>query len=300
LHSAGLDNVSFCNYNSIPGPNSELEMFRLNNSENSAEFMARKLNVDNDYFKVLDIPFDQRLENTFSSKDVIINSRLRKDQSIDSLGFDKLNNRQIVGVVHDFFFNSLYNPIEPIVFTFDSLKFNAALINLPEGLSEEAHAKVKDVWKTFFFDLPFDYVLLDELHANMYHEDISLSKVLLIISISIGTISLVGILSLSSLATIKRLKEFAIRKILGADHIQISFLLMREVGVLFIWAVLISIPAILFFMEYWLSRFAIKIGVNFGLILLIEIIICLLTIAFCLINSRRIVNQNPVTVIRES
>lgn len=216
------------------------------------------------------------------------------------MGFDKLNNKVIAGVCSDFYINSLYRPIDPIVFTFDSTKYNTILIDVTNRRKEHALNDLKTIWGSFFYDQEFNFAFMEDTYQSIYAEDISLSKVLLIISLAIGVISLIGILSLSALSCMKRTRELAIRQVFGASRRQVAFLVIKHLGSVFIVSFCISIPVIFFILDYWIPRYSVQLSINIEQVLLIEVVICVVTVLINWINVWKILDLSPATVIREN
>jgi putative ABC transport system permease protein len=74
-----------------------------------------------------------------------------------------------------------------------------------------------------------------------------------------------GLLGLSLYTVAKRTKEIGIRKVLGANIIQITTLITKDYIKLILYAGLIAVPAAYFILQNWLKDYAfhVEIGVWF-------------------------------------
>jgi hypothetical protein len=170
----------------------------------------------------------------------------------------------IVGVVADFHTASFHQPIGPILMAhIPDMEWSMGirLANTGHRISgiTTALAQIAAQWKKINPDTPFTYSFLDENIATLYHQDQQLASVIdaaMLLTISIACMGLIGLIVF---VVEKRRKEIAVRKVLGADVLNIVALLNREIIALVTIALLIASPLAWYGAHRWLQDFAYRI-----------------------------------------
>jgi putative ABC transport system permease protein len=174
---------------------------------------------------------------------------------------DSLKKGQVIGVVKDFHYKSLYDKVEPAVLHIHPDDYWKVAVKIKAGNVSQSVTHVKDVWSKFSPDYPIEYKFLDENFDQMYKAEDKLKTLLWVftgIAIFVGCLGLYG---LATYAAERRKKEIGIRKVLGADVSTIVGLLSKEFMLLVVVAALIAFPAAWLAMNRWLQDFAYRIDV---------------------------------------
>jgi putative ABC transport system permease protein len=111
-------------------------------------------------------------------------------------------------------------------------------------------------------------------------------------------LSCVGLLAMVLLMIQQRVKEIGVRKVLGANVSNISFLISKDFLSLVLIAVLIATPIAWLAMNKWLQEFAYRIEIHwwmFVIVALVALLIAALSIGY---NTVRAAMQNPVKSLR--
>lgn len=209
------------------------------------------------------------------------------------------NDGEIVGVVKDFNYLSLYQSIEPLVLLFSpESNQRFALARISSSNIEETLSFIENTFKEVSPGYPYSYNFLDESFANEYQADIRMGTVFTYFTIIAFIIASLGLFGLATFVTEQKTKEIGIRKVLGADVIQIISLLNKDFLLLVLISFIIAAPAGWYVSEWWLEDFAFRI--NIGPV--IFIISALLTFGVALITvslkSVSIALSNPVDSLR--
>jgi putative ABC transport system permease protein len=237
-----------------------------------------------------------------ATRSVIVNEAFAREYGwTDAIGKripgKNFADHEVIGVVKDFNYISLYTKVEPLAMAMDvkillSGMENISIDNSPvpklfarleAGKISNALQVVESAWKKLNGDEPFEFSFVDENIAAQYRADQNLSKIIGIatgLSIFIGGL---GLYALASLAIQSRVKEISIRKVLGATLQSILVLLSREFVFLISLNILISVPLTLYFMKGWLESFEYRAGISWTIFLaaaLIALSIGILTISF--------------------
>lgn len=188
---------------------------------------------------------------------------------------------RVVGVVKNFHQQSLYNPIEALMF-FTSENNSQALIKI-DGDVETAMAHIEASWNELFPSVPLESQLLDQNFMEEYESDQLRGTLFLGFSMMMIIISGLGLLGLASFTAEQRTKEISIRKVLGANVNGLITLLVKD----FIWLVLVgAVPAFIIsyqLMNRWLQNFEYHIDISlllFVLVLLIVIVMVVFTTGY--------------------
>lgn len=206
----------------------------------------------------------------------------------------------IIGVVKDFHFENLHQPIEPYGFLLNGdadghqyLMARAASEDLPELLRA-----MEQVWQRNVSGEPFEYAFLDEDFQKTYKDDRQMATLIGSFTGIAILISCLGLFGLATFAAEQRTKEIGIRKVLGASVAGITGLLTKDFLKLVLIAIVIACPLAWWMMQKWLDDFAYSIEMQwwmFALAGLVALVIAFLTVSF---QSVRAALSNPVKSLR--
>jgi putative ABC transport system permease protein len=214
----------------------------------------------------------------------------------------------VIGVVKDFHFTSIHNPIEPFIFVVSRNPNTYFYVRISSDDIPATIENVKKVQQDMGNTLPFNYFFFADKLDEMYTAENKLNALFNIFSLMTIFIACLGLLGLTSYVTGQRSKETGLRKIMGARVEQVVWLLNKDFLLLVLISNLISWPLAYYLMDRWLISFAYRM--NFGLSpfvwatvvpfvvsLLITLTIAFITTSFLSIKAA---NANPInTVSRE-
>ncbi|MBN9385627.1 MAG: ABC transporter permease [Chitinophagaceae bacterium] len=240
-------------------------------------------------------------KNYHDEPEIIINQTAVKAMGIkDPVGKTvKLwgQNKQIIGVIKDFHFESLHEPVKPMILLPQNTDSNSRykiLTRIQAGRETEVIAWIRKLYQSFNPGYIFDYRFLDEAYQKQYESEQhvgALSKYFAGLAI---LISCLGLFGLAAFTTQRRQKEIGVRKVVGASTEQIALMLsmgfLRLVGL----AILIAFPIAWWVMNQWLHSFVYRIPLGagvFGVAGASVIFIALLTVSF---QSIRAAVASPV------
>ncbi len=173
----------------------------------------------------------------------------------------------VTGVMQDFHFESLHQPIVPIVFMISQDRNNQVSIKIKSDQQEQVLAYLEEEWANLRPDFPFEPLFVDEGFNRQYVAEAKVKTIFTFFSALAIVISILGLLGLVTFATEQRTREIGIRKVMGAETSNILVLLGRDflklVGIGF----LIAIPISYFGMSSWLEDFAYKTGISWTIFL---------------------------------
>lgn len=178
----------------------------------------------------------------------------------DAIGMDiRLSGRRgtIKGIIKDFHFSSLHEPIGPLVMFTDENELNYFFAKLKPGNPEPALAKLKTIYTGLVPHRPFEYRFIDERFAALYAGEQRIGMVSSVFATFAIIIACLGLLGLVSFAAAQKAKEISIRKVMGATPPGIVLLITRDFTKLVLLALLVALPLSSYIMEnYWMTSFA--------------------------------------------
>ncbi len=211
---------------------------------------------------------------------------------------DAFNSYRIIGVVRDFHYNSLHNPIGPLVILWTETSLNFANIRVNANNIPEAISHIEKVWKEFSPVIPFEYFFLDDVFLSHYDQDKQLSHIFMIFSVFAILIACLGQFGLASFMAERRMREMAVRKVMGARMSNLVLLMLKDflklVGVAF----LLAAPLSVYFLHEWLDTFPYRISLSwlpFAISLLMALAVTVITVSY---HAIRVSNVNPGTVLK--
>ena len=202
----------------------------------------------------------------------------------------------IVGVVKDFNFQSLHNPISPLLMTLEpdwGLIFKIKTADIQGVLSS-----MKTHWDKYNTGETFSYTFMDDLYNKTYSAETKTGTILNIFALLTIFVACLGLFGLATYTAEQRTKEIGIRKVLGASVTQVTGMLSKDFMKLVFIACIISFPLSWWVMNKWLQSFAYRINIGwwvFAIAAIAALLIALITISFQAINAAI---ANPVKSLR--
>lgn len=207
----------------------------------------------------------------------------------------------IAGVVKNFNFESLHNPIKPLGFSpnnFFANKYNYIIARLKTTDYSRTLAAIQKAWATVNPTAIFEYSFLDQDFQRNYEKEARTANIVVWCTGIAILIACLGLFGLAAFSAERRTKEIGIRKVLGASVTNVTFLLSGEFIRLALLAILIASPLAWFGMHRWLQNFAYKVDISWWMFVAaggIAVVIALITVSF---QSIRTALTNPVKSLR--
>ena len=167
----------------------------------------------------------------------------------------------------------------------------------PQNLGESLK-HVEETWSSMITDRPFEYVFLDEHFNDLYKSDAQMSTVVSIVAGLAILIACLGLFGLSAITAEQRIKEISIRKVLGANHLNILFLFSKKFTLLLGTAFVLTSPLTYWVLNEWLQNFAYRIDVSWTAFVLAAIISLFITLLTLTYHAMKTANSNPVEALQ--
>jgi len=276
-------------------------------------YMINNVQMDYNYLEMMNAkllmgrPFNENRQ--LDSNAVIINQSLMKKLEWDDplgkhiyipIGDSAYGDRplRIVGVVKDFNFASLHNPVDPLIISLEPARFRYLNVKINSQNIPAILQMIENKWKEFTSEQPFDYFFQDARFDSFYVAESRMTNLFIYFSVLALFIAATGLFGLALYTTERRTKEIGIRKVFGGTVRQILKLLTKEFVRWVIVANLIAWPLGWYFMHTWLQNFAYQTNIAwwiFVLSALLSLVIAIITVSW---QSIRATMKNPVDALR--
>jgi putative ABC transport system permease protein len=203
----------------------------------------------------------------------------------------------VVGVVKDFNYMSLHQPVAPLTLRYS--QFGKYLsMKVKSSNMQQAISNIEQKWAELAPHRPFLYAFLDESFNTQYEADIKFRKLFTLFSFLAILIACLGLLGLATYSAVQRTKEIGVRKVLGAEVSSIVKLLSIDFIKLVLIAIAVATPFSWYVMDKWLHVYAYQIEISWWIFALaggIALSIALATVSFNAIKAAR---AHPVKSLR--
>ncbi|MDM1367563.1 ABC transporter permease [Myroides marinus] len=270
--------------------------------------------MDYDFFDLFDIKLKEgrALSREFASDS--INNVLLNEKAISMMGlkdpigksFDWNENKvTIVGVVKDFNLFGLNEDYRPMIFLSLDLEegwgsnMSEMSIKINAENAKETMDAIEQVWKKHdISDLPFTYEFVDKRFAKSFDKTIQERNVFMVLNGLVVFIALFGLFSLASFSINSRLKEVAIRKVLGASAESLIKQLTAQYIIYCLLGFGLAVFPSYYFLNKWLSDYAFRIEIGVLPFIICFLIIVVLTLLIVFSRAYKATKINVLKYIK--
>ena len=225
---------------------------------------------------------------------------IEKTRFMEPRDSGKINYLPVIGVVKNFNYESLRNPIGPYILKFqnDNMLWGYITVRLSGQNYSKTISSIEEKWKEFVSNNPLQYYFLDADFELMYKQEKQNAQMAVIFSILAIFIAALGLFGLTSFTVEQRTKEIGVRKAMGSSVTGIYIVISREVVILVSISALIAWPLVYFWAGKWLQNFYYKINLGFFTLVIglaIALGIAVLTISYRILRAARV---NPAQSLK--
>jgi putative ABC transport system permease protein len=261
---------------SVPNRNNNSSGYGMEGRKDET-FLIQTNYIDYDYISTFGMTLveGRSFNESFSGdKDAcIINESAKKDfniQDIEKTRFykpqedGKFRALQVIGVVRNFNFESLRNPIRPYIFNFkdEEVTYGYLSVRLASDNFSSTISQIEKKWKEFTANSPLQYYFLDQDFEQMYVQEKQNARMAVIFSILAIFIASLGLFGLTSFTVEQKTKEIGVRKAMGSSVMGIYFVISREVFILVTVSAVLAWPIIYYIAGKWLESFYYRINLS--------------------------------------
>ena len=214
---------------------------------------VRRLDVGENYPELMELRLiEGRFLNHESVQDqesfVVVNETFIKGLELEE-GYDQFtfrydsNQYSIAGVVEDFHYNHFYDKISPLIIrVVPEEDYRFLSVRTEAGKANSTYETIEASWKEQFPDNPFLGFYQDEIWSWYFNNLRGHGKIMGFMAILSIVLSCMGLFGLVSQNVTFRIKEFSVRKVLGADTMHITKVMNRQFVILLTIAAVIGVP----------------------------------------------------------
>jgi len=199
----------------------------------------------------------------------------------------------VKGVIKDFNFHSLHDPIKGLVL-FPEMRAHSLLVRVSGEHLQRTLAFLESKWASLEPGIPYAAHFLDENYNAIYTAENRLGTVMNLFSAIAIVLACLGLFGLSSYAAKQRVKEIGIRKVLGARLGHLAFLLSASFLRLAAVALVIAFPLAWLVMDRWLADFAYRTAIHWWVFVVAGSAVLVITLATVSIQAVRTALVNPI------
>jgi len=172
----------------------------------------------------------------------------------------------IIGIVKDYRHESVKTPVNPGIFRLHRNKGQMVYYSVKMEAGADASAvvpAVEQLWKETWPGKPFDFFFMDQHYDQQYKSEIHFSRVFTLFAGVAGFIACLGIMGMTLFEANARIKEIGIRKVLGAEVLNIIALLTKDSFRILVFSFMIALPLVYFLSSQWLLDYPEHISFSF-------------------------------------
>jgi putative ABC transport system permease protein len=207
---------------------------------------------------------------------------------------DKRSKFKIVGVVKDFHFETLENPIRPLVMVLMPGNFEGYLtVRLTPYNQDTTIQYLKTVWESYTSAYPFVYYFLDKDRHEHYLAVQVTARIFMLLSIITILMEGLGLFALVSFSYSRRQREIGLQKAMGASELSI---LLHKAGEIVTMVVIASFAAwigVYFLAKEWFHDYAYHVNMNVFFFLTATVIVTLFSLGTAYYHTCLAVRTNP-------
>jgi putative ABC transport system permease protein len=271
-------------------------------------FEVDELSVDPHYLETMGLQladgrvFRDHYEN--DKKTVVVNQSLVKSMALQQpvgqiLRIDTVQ-YEIIGVVKDFHSYSFFRKVNPAIFRVaekDSYRYLS--VKVRPGTEQKMSRTLQALWSQLYPEIPFDGGFQEDVWGN-YYEQINIHakvwKAFATIAVLLATLGIYGLVTLNVAG---RVKEFSIRKILGAGIHNIAGNISSQYILLFVVGLSVGAPISYLLMKLLFDNiYNYHMPITYSGVAIAMAILVLVLLATVSTQIRRVLQSNPVNGLK--
>ncbi len=289
--------------------------------DEASEYQMQVLRMAPEFLDAYDIPvlagrnLNRDIANDVYTEDsesinVLINEMTLDKYNISSpeeaLGFrfydadedDSLRDYVVVGVVPTQNITGIFNPEKPWMYFYAPEAMRIGSVRIEGGSIINTLQEIEDVWDRVIPEYPIQGRFLDETFDEVYSILKYMNVALAGFAFVALSLALIGLFGLAAFMAAQRTKEIGVRKVLGANTLQIARLLVWQFSKPVMWALAVALPAAFFASQVYLNFFSERIAAPVLILLVAGAVAVMLAWGTIAGHAIRIARSNPILALR--
>jgi putative ABC transport system permease protein len=204
-----------------------------------------------------------------------------------------------VGIIEDFHNQSFRERLGPTVVTADStVPYGNMIVRVKAGTATQVQTAIQRLWHRLYPEKLLQMDMVSDMLDSQYEREQKLRELFTFFGVLTMLLASLGIFGLILHSVQERIKEIAIRKVLGGSVVSIAWLLSSRFSKLVTVAIIIASPFGMWCMNKWLQEFAFRIELGWSIAVTAgatALAIALLTVSWQAVKAAL---ANPVESLR--
>jgi putative ABC transport system permease protein len=268
------------------------------------KYEVEQLSVDAHYFETMELEIikGRGFKEHVASEDqkIIVNELLLQNLNItEPIGHQvEIDSTQfeIIGVVKEFHNESFFTKVKPTIFRMASENdYRYLSIRVKAGSELKTYANLQNQWAKLYPEIPFQGGYQEDVwsgYFNSLDKSVAFNRIIALIAVMLASLGLYGLVTLNVSG---RVREFSIRKTLGAGIHNIATIIMKQYILLTLVALVIGAPISYIFTKAYLDMlfsYSMPMGYS-GIIISVFLLVMVLLIVIST-QIRKVIKLNPV------
>ena len=228
---------------------------------------------------------------------------LLNETAMKEVGEEVSKSQLFMGVARDFYLTPTAK-VKPTSISYPDPKYDilsAIAYKYEEGMRRQTEQAVTKWLREEFpdqgeFEINFTY--MEDVFDEYFKSERALLTLLSVMTLACILIAVFGVYSLTSLTCEQRRKEIAIRKINGAEVLDIMNIFFKEYLILLALAALVAFPAGYLIMKRWIEGYVKQTSMDAWLFVAIFLIVFVVIVLSIFSTVWKAANQNPAEVVK--
>lgn len=267
-------------------------------------YEVQEFAVDANYFETMGLQLKEGRgfhDNAGSDRNSIVVNELL----VKNLGWDKPIGQQfeidsvkydVIGVLKDFHTKDFFSEMQPAIFRVArEAEYRYLSMRARAGSEHDTHIALQTAWAKLYPEIPFQGGHQEDVWSQYFHSvdrSEQFNDVLATIAVMLASLGLYGLVTLNVSG---RVREFSIRKTLGAGIQNIASIILKQYVLLTVIALAIGAPISYLFTKAYLDMlFAYPMPMSVSGIIIALFLLVMVLLLVVSTQIRKVVKTNPV------
>jgi putative ABC transport system permease protein len=246
--------------------------------------------------------FDENDKNKMIVNQTFLNEYNLDRNNIIGKIFDDGDDTEVIGIMEDFNFQSLHEPVKPLalmpIYWQNMGRYNNWIFIRTTGQNTlKTMDYCHDVWKKFSNNF-FDIRSMDKTLDDLYRKENNLAKLVSTCGAIAIIVAIMGLYGLILFNAKSKRKMIALHKVNGASKIDVILLLNHDFLMQFVVAYIVAVPIAYYVVNRWLENFAYKTPIHWWVFVAGGLLVFLITVFTVSWQSYKAASVNPIEAIK--
>ena len=249
-------------------------------------------------------PFSREFPSDRKGAFLLNETAIKKTQWETPIGRELIHSSsqtgKIVGILRDFHFQSIHNPVAPLLLYLSQNTADHGYLSVkirPEGI-QETIAFLRERIDHFSPRYPFEYQFFNEVFDKAYRAEQRMGRIFTIFSVLTILIACLGLYGLASFTAERKTKEIGIRKVLGASVSGICYMILCRYIRWILIAAMLAWPVGYMVMNAWLLHFAYRVPMRVSVFLHSGALVLAIAVLSMSYQTVKAASTNPGATLR--